>query len=89
MADESNTGHGEIPASWRDPSGWRPTVLQYSVDPEARGESWDEWTRRQSLASPEQISIWLTLLDNDKKKPGKRKRHKKVMTAYDRRAGVD
>ncbi len=64
MADGLNTG---CPPTWRDPSGWRPAPLQYSVPPEARGERFERWIYRQVLATPEQIQIWLQMHGPDNK----------------------
>lgn len=43
-----------------DPSGWRPTALQYSISPEAHGETWERWSFKQQLAMPEMIRLWLS-----------------------------
>lgn len=39
----------DIPNSWRDPSGWRPTELQMSIPPEAKGKPWHVWMYKQSV----------------------------------------
>lgn len=52
----------------RDPSGWRPTPLQMSVHPEAVGIPYDKWLFQRKLATPEQIHVWLKMIESQKKK---------------------
>lgn len=63
----ANPPKTEIPESWLDPSGWRPTPLQMSVSPEAVGIPYDRWMSQQCLATPEQIRVWLKMIEAKKK----------------------
>lgn len=57
----------QIPATWRDPSGWRPTPLQMSVPPETVGIPCDKWMYQRVLATPDQVRVWLRMLEAKKK----------------------
>lgn len=56
----------EVPQSWRDPSGWRPTPLQMSVDPDIAGIHLAKWRFQQVMATPQQIQIWLGIIEAQK-----------------------
>lgn len=64
----------EVPAVWRDPSGWRPTKLQMSVRPDAVGIPWEKWIFQQPLCTPEQVRVWLNLLEEQKRKKSEKKK---------------
>lgn len=41
-----------------DPTGWRPTELQQSVPPEARGVPIEQWCGKQRIVDPAEMEQW-------------------------------